>query len=543
MRSPILPTYIPQPSIRLRDYQQTAIEQIDRCFSQGHNRILVSGSPGVGKTALMSALARKAYNARQKTTILVPMNCVVTRSAINHTQMVGALDRMGMTGKYGVFSGAFPQLEDIHAPIQIVTLQTLASRDGLHQWLSDSEVVLIDEGHSGSFFKEAEDVYKEWGWKKIINFTATPFNRSQGVDERHGGLERNTAVVTLPHYRRMQQRGYLAPLIYHSLICPLQAKEKLDLDSDSAIEWMLQQWLTICQQQGIAPIHTVGFCKPKQNGSSQIDRVQTIASKLGIRFEVVSDETKPDEYEQRMTEYESGQCNLLCVQALSTGWDTPCTQSALLFRQIKSRDRYVQACGRVSRPCPESGKQAGHIFDFAGNLQLGDSGLHPKIEDLSESIDPSVLLPVRKNEGSAPTKRCIGCKKNILAMMIVCPHCQELQPRSSVLTVDPATGKFLTLGSDLLATQSREGAIAYFRQWRKIAYLNQWKPFASMVKCREIGVNVDLSDAEFWFGSIFECPDDPQLRERYRSELTSLGSLWGWDSVKVENEIKREFKQ
>jgi hypothetical protein len=36
---------------------------------------------------------------------------------------------------------------------------------------------------------------------------------------------------------------------------------------------------------------------------------------------------------------------------------------------------------------------------------LGDTGLHPKIEDLSESIDHSVLSPVAKSEGDAPQKR------------------------------------------------------------------------------------------------------------------------------------------
>lgn len=541
MRSPILPTYLPQPIVKLRDYQQTAIAQIDRCFSQGHNRILVSGSPGVGKTALMAALARQAYNARQKCTILVPMNCVVTRSATDRTQMCGALDRMGVSGKYGVFSGAFPTLEDIHAPIQIVTLQTLASRPELQQWLSDSGVVLIDEGHTGSFFKQVEDIYQRWNWQKIISFTATPFNRSMGVDLRHGELERHTAVVTLPPYRWMQHRGYLSPLIYHSLIRPLQGKEKLDLDSDKAIEWMLNQWLNTCQQHGIAPIHAVGFAKPKQNGFSQIERIQAIAAKLGCRFEIISDETKQSDYERLMSEYEAGECNLLCVQALSTGWDMPCTQSVLLFRPVKSRDRYVQIVGRASRPCPESGKQHGHVFDFAGNVQLGDNGLHPKIEDLSESIDSSVLLPIAKSEGDAPHKRCVGCGKSILAMMIVCPHCQVMQPQSSVLIVDPATGKLLSLGSELLATQSREGAIAYFRQWRKIGYMNGWKPFAAMVKCKEIGINVDLADAEFWRGSIFECPENVQMRQWYRSELMKLAKGWEWESWKVESEIRREF--
>ena len=89
-------------SIVPRDYQLKADSDIDAAIAQGHRRILVIAPPGSGKTALMSMRARRAYNQRLKVTILVPFNCVVSRSATEHTQMVGALDSMGLQGKYGV---------------------------------------------------------------------------------------------------------------------------------------------------------------------------------------------------------------------------------------------------------------------------------------------------------------------------------------------------------------------------------------------------------------------------------------------------------
>lgn len=535
-RPPLIPQYISAPSITLRDYQLKAESDIDNAIGQGHRRILVTGAPGSGKSAIIAARARRAYNQRLKTTIFAPFNCVVTKSATDHTQMVGALDSMGLQGKYGVYSGAFPELLNPSAPIQVVTLQTLQSKgDFLHSWLSDSDVIIIDEGHSASFFKEVERVYESWSWKIILNFTATPFNRGQGIDDRYGDLQRNTALVKLPTYRQLEAMGRLVPLNYHHLFCPIGNDEKLDLDSDGAIEWMLDQLPTDLR-------FAVGFCKPKTKGRSQMESIKRIGAAKGIRFEIVGDGVSQQEYELRMAEYELGKTNLLCVQALSTGWDSPITQHALLFRSIPSRDRYGQILGRPDRPHP--GKERGHIWDFGGNVKLGDSGLHPKLEDLYEQINESVLSAKCKGEGDAPMKFCskASCKKKILAMMPKCPHCQTDQPLKSLELIDPSTGKIVSSISDSEARKSRAGAIVYFRQWRKIGYLNQWKPYAAMVKCQDLGIKVDLTDSDFWEGSTFESPRCSKAKLAYRQHLCSLAKVWGWDGEKIQREINREFK-
>jgi superfamily II DNA or RNA helicase len=539
----LIPEYIPQPSIQLRDYQLTMLADLDDRINEGHRRILVSASTGSGKTATMAAFARRAYQQRLKTTILVPSNCVVTKSVSEPSQMCGALIQQGLSGKFGVFSGAFPELSNEYAPIQIVTLQTLQAKGAaLHQWLQDTDVVILDEGHSAAFFKEAEKAYELWAWKLILNFTATPFNRGMGIDERHGNLQRNTALVNSPSYLQLQERGYLAPLQYHSVIREdLEKDEKLDLDSDAAISSMLDRWLGKCRELRIAPRYAVGFTKAAKNGRSQAKTIQAIGSSKGIRFEIVGDGVSQSDYERYMQAYESGECNLLCVQALSTGWDSPVTQHCLLFRQIKSRDRYVQIVGRVSRPY--AGKQFGHVWDFARNWDFaGDgSGLHPKIELLSESIDESVLQYKAKGEGSAPVKSCIHCDKSIAASLLICPHCKTEQPQASVRLVSP-DGQLVSFIDESIALASKAGAIAYFRQWRKIAYAKRWKPFAAMARCESLGIKVKLDDPKFWLGSIFES-DSAEVRSFYREYLLSMAQAWGWDREKVDREVKREFGQ
>lgn len=534
-RLPVYPKYLPPPQWQPRPYQHKSLADIALERSRGHRRILVSAPPGSGKTGLMAMLAREAYLRGQKTTILVPFNCVVTKSQDELTQTCGALVRVGLGGLFGVISGAFPGLLNLHAPIQVVTLQSL---EPYHEWLSDTDQILIDEGHSAAFFTQAERAYKEWKWQVVINFTATPFNRSMGKDSRYGDIQRNTALVTAPPYRELERQGYLASLRYHGIECPLDPNKKQDLDSPQSVRWMLQTWKDRCLNLGLPTTHAIGFTRPKRNGNNQAEAIVDIGAELGLNFTIVGNECKQDDYEKAMVKFEAGQTNLLCVQALSTGWDCDLARHAIFFRQVKSRDRAVQAGTRVDRPHPS--KQFGEIWDFARNFQLAgeDSGLHPKIEDLSESIDASVLAPREKPEGQAPMRVCVNglCQKTIYASQLICPHCDTVQPVKDAV-FENEKGNFVSFIPEATARSSRAGLIAYFRQWRKIGFAQNWNPFAAHKKCADLGINVALDDVEMWQGSI------GISREAYQSYLEKNAKQWGWDAAKINREIQREIGQ
>jgi superfamily II DNA or RNA helicase len=551
-RPPLIPKYLPPPSIVLRDYQEQTLIDIDNRVSEGHKRIAVYGPPGSGKTSIMAAVARRNYDHRIKTTLLLPFNCLITKSSTELGQTCGALERAGLAGHYGVYSGAFPGLRNPNAPIQVVTLQSLKN---VHDWLADSQCIIIDEGHTGAFFAAAELAYKDWNWQLILNFTATMHNRSMGVDERHGDLLRNTALVKAPSYKALESRGYLAPLRYHTVFRENPAKVgndleptselKIDLESDSAVRWMLKSWLEECQKLNLSPMRAIGFTKANRDGNAQSATIQRIArDEFGLTFHVVGDGCNQADYERYMADYDAGLANLLCVQALSTGWDSPASVHCLLFRPIKSRDRAVQCATRVDRPSPETGKKYGEIWDFCSNFDLvGDgSGLHPTVERLSEEIDSTVLETKSKGGGEAPMKPCCGCGKQIFAVAMVCPLCGAGQPQKDLLFAD-GNGKLVSFIPES-ACSDLTGRIAYFRQWRKIAYLKAWKPYAAAVKLKDLGLlNLEEPafwvDKQFWLGSIFDGAQG--AKPRYRSYLVANAKRWGWDEGKINAELRREF--
>jgi hypothetical protein len=194
----------------------------------------------------------------------------------------------------------------------------------------------------------------------------------------------------------------------------------------------------------------------------------------------------------------------------------------------------VQAATRVDRV--HDSKEYGEIWDFAGNFQLAgeDSGLHPKVEDLSAAVDVSVLQTKAKPDGEAPKKNCIKCKKTIYASAIECPHCHAIQPTKTALYED-AKGNLVSFVPESQARQGRAGLKAYFRQWRKFGFTLGWSPFAAHKKCADLGLDVKMDDVELWRGSV------GVSRESYQRYLDSNARSWGWDESKKQRELIREF--
>jgi DNA polymerase III delta prime subunit len=526
-RPRLVPAYLPPSGITLYPHQDQGVRELAQHWANGHKRVLFYGPPGSGKTSVMAWLCRQAYNRGEKTTILVPMNCAVTKSQSDLTQICGALMRVGLAGLFGVRCGEFPALVNDAAPIQIVTMQSLTP--ALHELLKDTDRLLIDEGHTASFFAKAQAVYKDWAWKSVTNFTGSPHNRSQGRDDRHGDLERNTAIVAMPSYRVLEQGGYLSPLRYHSI----QQQGDIDLNSAEAIRWILQQWIKHCADLGLPTTHAVGFTKPRKGDKRQAELIQSIGAELGLSFTIVGDDCSQRDYELAMDAFEAGDTSLLCVQALSTAWDCALVRHVMLWRAIGSRDRYVQAATRCDRVHLD--KPFGEIWDFAGNVQLAgeDSGLHPKIEDLSEMVNSSVLAPKARAAGEAPTKACCKCEARILAAAVECPHCGAIQPPKSMVFAAP-NGQLLTEIPESMARDSAAGLAAYFRYWRVIAFAKGWSPFTAVLKCKATGAEVAES-APFWQGST------GVSREAYQAHLLRHQKVWGWSDSQCRSEMAREF--
>jgi superfamily II DNA or RNA helicase len=407
-----------QPSFTLRDYQGLAIAQTESHHANGKRRAFICAPTGSGKGTMIGAMAQRAICRGERVIIVVTMLPLIM-------QAVEDLEDFGLAGNISVICGSLPaSWTDYSKPIQVCTLQSLAGRSQTVDYLSNADLIVFDEFHTSGFFEVADPILNEWRGN-VAAFSATPYNRAMG--------DRADAAVLCPSYNSLQQQGFLVPLRYSIHQLPLGHNQKRDLNSDEGIEYILAQYL---QSEGVrveGAGRSLWFCEANRGkGQSQSLRLQRIAKRYGLNLIVINDELSNDAREQAINDCKLGlNDGLISVDALAVGVDIKCIRHVNIVRKVGSRDRFTQIVGRVTRIDPESGKVAGFINDFGGNVDPGDgSGLHPLIEILSEQItEENILrLPSEAGEGEAPQKPCSICGYPNHAAAIECRICSAPFP-------------------------------------------------------------------------------------------------------------------
>jgi len=107
---------------------------------------------------------------------------------------------------------------------------------------------------------------------------------------------------------------------------------------------------------------------------------------------------------------------------LTEGIDVPEAECCIVGRRFQHVLSYLQAAGRVLRPC--SGKQRAILIDLTGAYKRHG----PPTLDREYSLDGK---PIRAGVG-APLKTCLGCGAVIFAAAQRCPECGEVFPVRTV---------------------------------------------------------------------------------------------------------------
>ena len=119
--------------MKLRDYQETAIEQLKKALLEGARRPVVQAPTGAGKTVIAAAIVNMA---RQKDRRV--LFCVPALSLIDQT-----IERFRANSIFdvGVIQGQH-ELTDGRQPVQVCSVQTLARRK-----IPPADLVIVDECH------------------------------------------------------------------------------------------------------------------------------------------------------------------------------------------------------------------------------------------------------------------------------------------------------------------------------------------------------------------------------------------------------------
>ena len=176
--------------IKLRDYQQNAVDKIRRFFGKGKHAILQAPT-GAGKTIIFSYIAQNAASKGKKVLILTNRTELLTQTG-------GSLEQFGVD-PYLVRAGT--KFLNFESDVFVAMCQTLRNRIKEPMWRNwiknHIDLVIIDECHLQDFnwLFESGLVDKKF----VLGFTATP-RRSGKM--RQLALDYETIIDTVTCLRR-----------------------------------------------------------------------------------------------------------------------------------------------------------------------------------------------------------------------------------------------------------------------------------------------------------------------------------------------------
>ncbi len=408
--------------MKLRDYQSEAIESVDRAWKNGIQRPALVLPCGSGKTVIFSHIVRSLVRDERRRPLILCDRDELVDQAVSKLQAVDPALRVGVikAGRH-----------EVRADVCVGSVQTMWRRlgKGAKAVPSDRFTDLIcDEAHL-SAAPTWMNTLKHFGVfdpdsdSRALGVTAT-LMRGDGTGLGHIWQE----VAYEVSIQEMMRQGFLVPA--HAQRARL---DELDL---SKIKTMGGDW----QQAGLGEaMYRSGdkiAIKLSELGRDTLGRIRrtivfapTVAcaemwaadfNAAGIRsrcvFGVTPKETRHEIYGQ-LDRHEIDA--ILSVAVLTTGFDLPSVEVAVMGRPTKSIVLYTQAIGRVLRPSPATGKTSALVIDVCGVMDqklrtLVDLGL-PKSCDCACGCDYEALCPKacrcpRSKKGKLK-RPCVLCAK------------------------------------------------------------------------------------------------------------------------------------
>ena len=437
--------------MKLRDYQQRAINDLYDWFSKNHTGHPVVCLPGgSGKSVVIASVVTQAMKQWPETRILMMVG-VKELIAQNYAK----LRELWPNAPVGIYSASLGK-KCLTEPVTYGGIQSLANKA---QQIGHIDLCIIDECHSvsntenGNYRKLLGELLAINPNMRVVGYTASPYRLGQGMIT-DGDDALFSEIIEPVTIQELVNDGYLCKLqSKHTALTldtsgvgkrggdfvasALEAAVDTDENNVLAVQEMLirgadrKSWLVFCS--GIKHSH----------------HVAQLLRDSGIDAECLTGETPSAERDSIVRRFKSNQLRCMVgVGVFSTGFDHPGVDLIAMLRPTESPGFYLQCAVRGSRPAyapgmpldtPEqrfAAMDAGPkphgcmVLDFAGNIAK-----HGPIT----AIQP----PNKAGKGAAPTKNCPTCDEIVLLSVMECPSCgyhwpveEKVKPRITLSDED-----------------------------------------------------------------------------------------------------------
>lgn len=394
--------------LKLRPYQQKAINELRAAILAGKRRLILCAPTGAGKTVMFSAMAKSAHD-RGKSVLIVSDRIELMK------QSGGALNRMGLN-PVEIKAGHTPRT--MTGQMYTAMVETLARRmkDARYQRLVHSfDVIVFDEAHKQAFNKLFPYISDK---TVVIGATATPYRtgKQKALKEFYDDI---IETIDIP---ALIDQGYLAQPISYGVPVDLSEIRMKGGDYDEGemgrvfsknkvFDGVIENYLKLTPGR-----KALSFSASIESSQELTSRMQEagvnarhLDSNMG-RFERV----KTIAWFRRTPD-----AVLNNVGILTTGFDAPEVEVVILYRATTSLPLFLQMVGRGSRIA--DGKENFTILDFGENIHRHGFWEQPR--------EWSLEKPKKKKKlGASPVKNCPSCNALVAVAVRTCPYCAHEWP-------------------------------------------------------------------------------------------------------------------
>ncbi len=379
--------------LKLRPYQQTAVNGIKRALLDGMKAPLFVLPTGGGKTVLFVHIAQSA--AAKGSRVLILVHRVELLRQTSKTLMSFGVRHGLINPKY---------TPDYSAPVQVASVQTIVNRLG--KFPINFDLIIVDEAHhaTASTWAKTISYYKK---ARVLGVTATPCRSDgRGLGVKGGGLF--DCIVQGPTALELMDMGYLVP---PKIYAP---PNKLDLSAVKTVagDWNKKQLADATDKPSITgdavehyrkiahKVPAVAFCV-------SVLHAQHVAEAFranGYSSEAVDGNMDDSERTRILSGLGNGTIDVVTsCDLIGEGVDIPAIGCAILLRSTQSLGLYIQQVGRALRPSGD--KKHAIVLDHVGNV-IAHGMPHA---DREWSLDGETRKRKKKNDVLIQVKQCPTC--------------------------------------------------------------------------------------------------------------------------------------
>ncbi|OBF21622.1 hypothetical protein A5725_13600 [Mycobacterium kubicae] len=381
----------------LHPYQQEVVEKLlDVLRPGGNNRGLVALPTGSGKTRVaVEALIRYVHKCESDRLFLwIAQSDELCEQAVDAWRYawsaIGpASERLTVSRLWGA-NDATPVDEGFHLVVATDDKLTSLSGKGQHEWLTDADVVLVDEAHTSI----SPTYTKLFDWLKrgtkqrdriLLGLSATPYrgnneDQTRTLVNRYDSNLLTDGVLGEDPYRTLQDMGILARVSHDELdgmvLRPSKSAMRSEGDAAHLGDYRIDLNEVAADRGRNEKILNHIEALPKDMTAlvfaASVQHAEVLAAVLassGIPAASIAGYTPASERRRLIERFRAGEVRVLTnYNVLSQGFDAPKVGAVYVARPTFSPNRYQQMIGRGLRGPKNGGSEEVLIVNVRDNI-------------------------------------------------------------------------------------------------------------------------------------------------------------------------------